>query len=215
MTENLAGYIDHTLLKPEATGADIVRLCAEAREHKFAAVCINPVYVRTAIEQLRGSAVKVCTVVGFPLGANTTAVKAFEAAEAVENGAAEIDMVINIGALKDGAEDYVYGDIAAVVKAAAGRTVKVILETALLTAAEKTLACRLAEKAGAHFVKTSTGYGPGGATVADIRLLRENVEAVIGIKASGGISTRQAAMELIAAGATRIGTSDGVALIKG
>jgi len=212
---NLAGYIDHTLLKPEATAEDIARLCAEARRYNFAAVCVNPVYVKTAREQLRGSGVRVSAVVGFPLGATTAAVKAFEAGEAVDGGADEIDMVIHVGALKSGAVDYIHDEIAAVVKAARGRPVKVILETGLLTDDEKIAACRAAKKAGAHYVKTSTGFGPGGATAADVRLMRDAVGPGVGIKASGGIRTREAALEMISAGATRIGTSSGVAIIKG
>lgn len=213
MTENIARYIDHTLLKPEATKQDIIALCAEAVKYGFAAVCINPSFVPLARARLRGSGVKICTVVGFPLGATTTAVKEFETAEAVTNGADEIDMVINIGALKSGDEAYVAAEIAAVVKAARGRTVKVILETALLTAAEKKLACRLAAQAGARFVKTSTGFGPGGATIADVRLLRESIGPGLEVKASGGVRTREAALQMIGAGATRIGTSSGVAIV--
>ena len=213
MTENLSAYIDHTNLKPEATTGDILKLCAEAARFGFAAVCINPCHVKTAVKALQGTAVKVCTVIGFPLGATTSAVKAFEAAEAVAAGATEVDMVLNIGALKERDEAYVAADIAAVVEAARGCTVKVILETALLTAEEKVLACRLARQAGAHFVKTSTGFGPGGATVGDIRLLREAMGPDLGVKASGGVRTRQEAQEMIAAGATRIGTSAGVAIV--
>ncbi len=214
MTENMAGYIDHTLLKPEATKADIIKLCAEAKRYTFAAVCINPCYVSTAHEQLRESAVKVCTVIGFPLGAATTVVKAFEAAEAVANGAAEIDMVINIGAVKERAKDYVVNDIAAVVQASRGNSVKVIIETALLSDDEKVWACRLAEKAGARFVKTSTGFSTGGATVADVRLMRETVGPEMGIKASGGVRTLQDAREMISAGARRIGTSSGIIIVN-
>ncbi|HOL17072.1 MAG TPA: deoxyribose-phosphate aldolase [Bacillota bacterium] len=214
MTEKLSAYIDHTNLKPEATTEDILKLCAEAARYEFAAVCVNPCHVQTAVKALQGTPVKVCTVIGFPLGATTTAVKAFEAGEAVAAGAAEVDMVINIGALKGGDEAYVQADIAAVVEAARGRTVKVILETALLTAEEKVLACRLARRAGAHFVKTSTGFGPGGATVEDIMLMREAVGPDLGVKASGGVRTRQAALQMINAGATRIGTSSGVAIIS-
>ena len=215
MTEDLAGYIDHTLLKPEATEADILRLCREAIHYRFKTVCVNPAYVRTACAALQGSPVGVCTVIGFPLGATTTAVKAFEAAEAVAGGAAEIDMVINVGMLKSGRADYVKAEVAAVVEAAAGRTVKVILETGLLSEAEKLLACRLAREGGAHFVKTSTGFCPGGATVSDVRLLREAGGPAMGVKASGGVRTREAALALLAAGATRIGTSSGIAIING
>ncbi|NLZ33131.1 MAG: deoxyribose-phosphate aldolase [Firmicutes bacterium] len=212
---DLARYIDHTLLKPEATAKDIARLCDEARRYNFAAVCVNPVYVDHACRLLRGSGVRVCTVVGFPLGASTPAAKAFEAGEAVARGADEIDMVIHVGALKSGDVKHVREEIAAVVEAARGRTVKVILETGLLTDEEKIAACRAAKEAGAHFVKTSTGFGPGGATAADVRLMREAVGAGMGVKAAGGIRTREAALEMIAVGATRIGTSSGVAIIEG
>jgi deoxyribose-phosphate aldolase len=215
MSERIAQYIDHTLLKPEATRAEIVKLCREALDNRFYSVCINPSYVRTAVEELKGSAVKVCAVIGFPLGATTTAVKAFEAGEAVENGAAEVDMVIHVGALKTGNEQYVRDDIFAVVRAAKGKTVKVIIETGLLSNEEKVLACRLAKEAGAHFVKTSTGFGPGGASIADVQLMRETVGPEIGIKASGGVRTPEAARQMIEAGATRIGTSSGVIIVKG
>lgn len=210
----MAGYIDHTLLKPEATGDDITRLCQEAVENNFYAVCINPSYVKLAADILKVSAVKVAAVVGFPLGATTTATKAFETAEAVENGAAEIDMVIHIGALKSGDSKYVLTDIQAVVKAAKGNPVKVIIETGLLDEGEKVLACRLAREAGAAFVKTSTGFGPGGATVADVQLMRETVGPELGIKASGGVRTPGAAREMIEAGANRIGTSSGLVIVK-
>ena len=214
MSENMAGYIDHTLLKPEATEAQIGELCREAVKFNFFSVCINPSYVKTAAQALQGSAVRVCCVVGFPLGATTTAVKAFETAEAVENGAAEIDMVIHVGALKEKKEDYVTADIAAVVKAAAGCPVKVIIETGLLTEDEKVLACMLAKKAGASYVKTSTGFGPGGATIADIMLMRETVGPKLGVKASGGVRDLDAALQMIKAGATRIGTSSGVSIVE-
>jgi deoxyribose-phosphate aldolase len=214
MSENMAGYIDHTLLKPEATEAQIEELCREAVKYSFYSVCINPSYVKTAAKSLQGSAVRICCVIGFPLGATTTAVKAFEAAEAVENGAAEIDMVIHVGALKDKREEYVMSDIAAVVKAAAGCPVKVIIETGLLTEDEKVLACKLAKKAGASYVKTSTGFGPGGATVADVLLMRETVGPDLGVKASGGVRDLDAALQMIEAGATRIGTSSGVSIVK-
>jgi len=210
----MARYIDHTLLKPEATRSEVVRLCREAIENGFYSVCINPSYVQTAALELQGSDVRVCAVVGFPLGATTTAVKAFEASEAVKNGAAEIDMVIHIGALKSGEEKYVFDDIAAVVGAAEGTIVKVIIETGLLTNEEKILACRLAKEAGAHFVKTSTGFGPGGATIGDIQLMRETVGQQVGIKASGGVRTAEAARQMIEAGASRIGTSSGLVIIK-
>lgn len=214
MSESMASYIDHTLLKPEATRAEVIRLCREALENRFYAVCINPAYVSTAVEELQGSLVKVCAVIGFPLGATTTAVKAFEAAEAVESGAAEVDMVIHVGALKGGEEQYVLDDISAVVRAAKGKIVKVIIETGLLTAGEKIIACRLAKEGGAHFVKTSTGFGPGGATIADVQLMRETVGPAMGVKASGGVRTPEAARRMIEAGADRIGTSSGLIIIK-
>ncbi|HSW36460.1 MAG TPA: deoxyribose-phosphate aldolase [Candidatus Limnocylindrales bacterium] len=214
MSENMASYIDHTLLKPEATGEEIIRLCREAIANRFYSVCVNPSYVKTAYAELRHTQVKICVVVGFPLGATTTAVKAFETREAVSDGAAEIDMVIHIGALKSGDQKYVLDDIAAVVEAAGGNTVKVIIETGLLNDKEKILACQLAEKAGAGFVKTSTGFGPGGATIADIQLMREAVGSKLGVKASGGVRTLVAARELINAGATRLGTSSGVSIIN-
>ncbi len=212
MSENIAAYIDHTLLKPEATRADIVHLCREARQSGFFSVCVNSSYVKIAAAELAGSAVKVCAVVGFPLGASTTATKAFEAAEAVESGAEEIDMVMHLGALKGGDEKYLLEDIAAVVRASGGKIVKVIIETGLLNNQEKILACRLASEAGAGFVKTSTGFGPGGATVADIELIRETVGLTQGIKASGGVRTLETALQMIEAGATRIGTSSGITI---
>jgi len=214
MSERMAGYIDHTLLKPEASREDIVKLCREALENSFYSVCINPSYVKTAVRELAGSKVKVCAVIGFPLGATTTAVKAFETAEAVAGGAEEIDMVIHIGALKSREEKYVLDDITAVVEAAKGKLVKVIIETGLLNEEEKKLACILIEKAGAHIIKSSTGFGPGGATVADIELIRETVGPGMGIKASAGVRTLDAARQMIKAGATRIGTSSGVNIIR-
>ncbi|MGM0687964.1 MAG: deoxyribose-phosphate aldolase [Bacillota bacterium] len=215
MSFKLAGYIDHTLLKPEATGRDIVKLCKEAVEYSFYAVCINPSYVNTAVKELQGSPVKVCAVVGFPLGVTSTTVKAFEAVEAVDGGAEEIDMVIHVGALKEGSTRYVIDDLSAVVKAVKGKTVKVIIETGLLDKEEKITACRLVKESGAGFVKTSTGFGPGGATIADIQLMRETVGPDLGVKASGGIRTAKAAREMIEAGADRIGTSSGIAIIQG
>lgn len=214
LSETMASYIDHTLLKPEATEEQVLVLCAEARKHNFYSVCINSSYVRLAARALQGSAVKVCAVVGFPLGATTTATKAFEAREAVANGASEIDMVIHVGALKSGNDQYVADDIAAVVEAAGGNIIKVIIETGLLTDQEKISACRLAEQAGAHFVKTSTGFGPGGATIADVQLMRETVGLHLGVKASGGVRTPEAARQMIEAGATRIGTSSGIAIVE-
>ena len=212
---DLARYIDHTLLKPEATRADIEKLCAEARRYSFAAVCVNPVYVKPAARYLRGSSVGLCAVVGFPLGAAGAAVKAFETERAVADGASEIDMVAHIGALKEGREESLLEEIGAVVRAASGRPVKVILETALLSDGEKITACRAARQGGAKFVKTSTGFGPGGATARDVRLLKEAVGTGLEVKASGGVRTREAALEMIAAGAARIGTSSGVVIIGG
>jgi len=214
MSEEMSSYIDHTLLKPEATREDIIRLCREAVKYKFYSVCINPSHVLTAARELQNTGVKVCAVVGFPLGATTTEVKAFEAAEAVDNGADEIDMVIHIGALKSGDQDYVRNDIAAVVRAAKKSPVKVIIETGLLSENEKKLACSLASEAGAAFVKTSTGFGPGGASIADIQLMRETIGPEVGIKASGGVRTAEIAREMIKAGAARIGTSSGPALVN-
>lgn len=210
----LAGYIDHTLLKADATVADIERLCAEAAEYHFAAVCVNPVYVELAAHLLAGSGVKVATVIGFPLGATFTAVKVLETREAVLRKADEIDMVMNIAAAKAGLWDAVTDDIRQIVAAAEGKPVKVILETAVLTDGEKRRACEAALAAGAHYVKTSTGFGPGGATEADVRLLRTAVGEHAGVKASGGIRTKQQAELMIAAGATRLGTSAGAALTR-
>lgn len=216
---SLARYIDHTLLQPTATASDIARLCAEAREHGFYSVCVNGCWVVTAAELLAGTDVKVAAVVGFPLGAMASAAKAAEAQMAVAAGAAEIDMVLNVGLLKGGSDDAVTADVAAVVDAAVATDpaaiVKVIIETGLLTDEEKVRACRLAVAGGAHFVKTSTGFGPGGATVEDVRLMRETVGAGIGVKASGGVRTADAAWAMIAAGATRLGTSSGVKLVQG
>lgn len=214
---DLARYIDHTLLKPDATAADIDHLCAEAAEHHFAAVCINPTWVRRAAESLRGTGVAVASVVGFPFGAATTEVKAFETRRAIRDGAREIDMVINIGALKSGMLDLVREDIAGVSDACheAGATNKVIIETALLTDEEKVLACRLAQQAKADMVKTSTGYATGGATASDVALMRETVGPGMGVKAAGGIRTAEDVQAMIAAGATRIGASAGVRIVAG
>ncbi|MBN2498892.1 MAG: deoxyribose-phosphate aldolase [Deltaproteobacteria bacterium] len=212
----IAGLIDHTLLKPDATEADIRRLCAEAREHSFASVCVNPAWVALSAQLLAGSPVKVCTVIGFPLGATTPTAKAIETRDAIANGATEIDMVINVGALKSGDDELVKRDIEAVVQAARGQAlVKVILETALLSREEKVKACLLAKMAGADFVKTSTGFSSGGATVEDIALMRETVGPDMGVKASGGIRDRQTADAMVAAGATRIGASASVAIAAG
>lgn len=214
MKQPLAAYIDHTLLKPEATQADIIKLCHEAIEHQFAAVCVNPQWVKLATQQLKDSNVGIATVVGFPLGATTTFTKVAETRDAIANGATEIDMVLNIGALKSGEELTVYHDIKQVVFAANQQaSVKVIIETALLTEAEKVLACNLAKEAGADYVKTSTGFAQGGATIADVQLMREVVGPQIGVKASGGIRDRATAEAMLAAGATRIGTSSGVKIV--
>ena len=210
----LASYIDHTLLKPEATESQIRALCAEARQWRFASVCVNPRWAATAAEELRGSRVKVCTVIGFPLGASVSAVKEFEARRAVADGADELDMVVSVGDLKAGRDEYVRSDIAAVVRGAQGRTVKVIIEACLLTDEEKARACRLAAAAGADFVKTSTGLSKGGATVHDVALMRAVVGPDVGVKAAGGIHTRAEAEEMIAAGATRIGASAGAAICR-
>jgi deoxyribose-phosphate aldolase len=212
----VAGYIDHTLLKPEATRAEIEKLCQEARTYNFASVCVNPVWVKECAFDLYGSPVKVCTVVGFPLGATLADVKAYETRRAIFDGATEIDMVVNIGALKSGDNDTVKRDISAVVEAAhdACAIVKVIIETALLTDEEKIRACLLAKDAAADFVKTSTGFSKGGATVADIELMRRTVGAEIGVKAAGGVRDLASAREMIAAGATRIGASAGVKIVQ-
>ena len=216
---SLARYIDHTLLKPEATPAQIAQLCAEAREHAFAAVCINPVNVAQAAELLKGTPVAVCTVVGFPLGASLAEVKAYEAQQALNQGAAEVDMVINIGALKAGLFDLVRDEIALMVRTCKAHSrpalVKVIIEACLLTDDEKVRACQIAQAAGADFVKTSTGFSTGGATLADVALMRRTVGPAMGVKAAGGVRTRADAEAMIAAGATRIGTSSGVKLVQG
>lgn len=214
---DLARYIDHTLLKPDATAEEIDVLCDEALEYGFASVCINPTWVKRSAERLRGSAVKVCTVIGFPLGANTPDVKAAEARRALRDGAREVDMVINVGALKSGLDELVRKDIERVVDAAheSGAICKVILETALLTDEEKVVASALAKKAKADFVKTSTGFAGGGATVYDVALMRETVGPEMGVKASGGVRTLEDAEDMIAAGATRIGASAGVQIVGG
>ena len=212
----LAKYIDHTLLKPDAKKEAIEKLCLEAKEYGFASVCVNPTWVPLAAEILKDSDVKVCTVIGFPLGATTPEVKRFETENAIQNGAEEVDMVINIGALKSGEDELVKRDIKAVVEAAKGKAlVKVIIETCLLTEDEKVRACKLSVEAGADYVKTSTGFSTGGATVEDIKLMRETVGPNIGVKASGGVRTLQDAKAMIEAGATRIGASSGIAIVKG
>lgn len=214
---DLAQYIDHTLLSADATAEDIDRLCDEAEKYGFASVCINPTWVKRAATRLRGTGVPVCTVIGFPLGATSTDVKAMEARRALRDGAREVDMVINVGALKSGDEETVYNDIVRVVDAAheVGAVCKVILETALLTDEEKVIASALAKRARADFVKTSTGFGPGGATVYDVALMRETVGPEMGVKASGGVRTADDAEDMIAAGATRIGASAGVQIVSG
>lgn len=211
----LAKLIDHTLLKPEATRAEIDQLCAEAKQYGFASVCVHPFRVAQCAELLKGSEVKVCTVIGFPLGANRAEVKALETVRACADGAGEIDMVLNIGAVKDTNWAAVENEISSVVKAAQGRTVKVILETCLLSKDEIRTACATCEIAGADFVKTSTGFGKSGATVEDVTLMREVVGDRLGVKASGGVRDVQTMRAMVAAGATRIGTSNGVAIVKG
>ena len=208
-------YIDHTLLKPESTQEQIDHLLSEAVEYQFTSVCVNPTWVAHCAKTLAGTGVKVCTVVGFPLGANTSSVKAFETKDAIANGADEIDMVINVGQLKSGQYEVVKADIRAVVEASQDKLVKVIIETCLLTNDEKVKACQLAVSAGADFVKTSTGFSAAGATVEDIVLMRETVGPNIGVKAAGGARSYEDAEAFIEAGATRIGTSSGVAIVSG
>ena len=208
-------YIDHTLLKPDASQEQIETLIEEAKKYDFASVCVNPTWVSFAAQALKGTDVKVCTVIGFPLGANTPELKAFETSDAIQNGANEIDMVINIGALKSRNFDLVERDIRAVVEAAKGTLVKVIIETCLLTDDEKVKACQIAQKAGADFVKTSTGFSTGGATVEDVALMRKTVGPDMGVKASGGARSYEDALAFIKAGATRIGASSGVAIMEG
>lgn len=212
----LARMVDHTILKPEATPAEIDKLCEEAIEYGFASVCVNPGYVALAKERLGNTAVKVCTVIGFPLGATTTGSKVHEAEEAISNGAQEVDMVINVGRLKSGDLGFVEDDIRAVVDAAHKHSTvaKVIIETCLLTDTEKEVACRTAKKAGADFVKTSTGFSKGGATPADVALMRRVVGPSMGIKASGGVRSYADAVLMIENGATRIGTSSGVKIVQ-
>ena len=215
--QELARYIDHTLLKPDATYAQIAQLCEEARQYGFATVCVNPVHVRLCAQLLRGSGVGVCSVVGFPLGATPTNVKCYETQQAINDGATEIDMVIHIGALKSKDYDLVREDIAAVVRTCHnhGAICKVIIEAALLTDDEKIKACQLAKEAGADYVKTSTGFGPGGATLHDVMLMRQTVGPDMGIKAAGGIRTYQDAVAMLKAGATRIGASASLKIIEG
>lgn len=213
----LAKYIDHTLLKPEASEADILRVCQEAAEHHFKSVCVNPVWVSTVNRALLGTGVLTCAVIGFPLGASNTDVKVFEARGATMDGADEIDMVINIAAARAMDKDALVADISAVAEVVHGEDsiLKVIIETSLLNDAEKVLACQAAVEAGADFVKTSTGFNGGGATAADVALMRATVGPDIGVKASGGVRSLETAQEMIAAGATRIGTSSGIAIVTG
>ena len=213
----LAHTIDHTLLKPEATHDQIAQLCFEARKHGFASVCVNPAHVKLCAELLKGSGIPVCTIIGFPLGATPTDVKVFEAQQAIRDGSLELDMVINVGALKSREYELVERDIASVARAchAGDALLKVIIEAALLTDEEKVIACQLAKVAGADFVKTSTGFGPGGATAEDVALMRRVVGPVMGVKAAGGIRTYEDAQKMIAAGASRIGASASVKIIAG
>ena len=212
----MAKYIDHTILKPDASLAQVKKVCDEAKEYNFASVCVNTGYVKFVAEQLAGTDVKPCVVVGFPLGACTTEAKAFEAKDAIEKGAKEVDMVINIGAIKSNDWDLVEKDIAALVDTCKGKALlKVILETCLLTDDEKVKACQICKKVGADFVKTSTGFSTGGATVEDVKLMRETVGPEMGVKASGGVRTYEDAVAMIKAGASRLGTSSGVAIVSG
>lgn len=207
--------IDHTLLKADATREQILKVCAEARQYKFASVCVNPTWVATVAGELQGSGVKTCTVIGFPLGATTSFAKAAETRDAIANGADEVDMVINIGALKAGEDRLVEDDVRAVVQAAGGRLVKCIIEAAMLSDEEVVRACQLAVKGGIDFVKTSTGFGPGGATVHHVALMRKTVGDQIGVKASGGIHDFPSAVALIEAGANRIGASASIKIMEG
>ncbi|MBT2285508.1 deoxyribose-phosphate aldolase [Paenibacillus polymyxa] len=208
--------IDHTLLRADATQSEMAKLTEEAKQYQFASVCVNPGWVAYAAEQLQGSGVDICTVIGFPLGASTSETKAFETKDAIAKGATEVDTVINISALKDGKDDYVEQDIRVVVEAAAGKAlVKVIIETCLLTDEEKVRACQAAVRAGADFVKTSTGFSTGGATPEDIALMRRTVGPDVGVKASGGVRSLEDMQKMIEAGATRIGASSGVKIMQG
>ncbi|WP_313973228.1 deoxyribose-phosphate aldolase [uncultured Selenomonas sp.] len=212
----LAKYIDHTLLKTDAQRADVTKLIEEAKAYHFASVCVSPIWVSYVSEALRDTGIKTCTVIGFPQGATPSAVKAFETKQAVADGADEVDMVIAVGKLKDGDDAYVKADIEAVVRAARGKALtKVIIETCLLTDEEKRRACLLAKEAGADFVKTSTGFAAGGATAADVKLMRESVGEAMGVKAAGGVRSRADAEAMLAAGATRLGTSSGVKIVEG
>lgn len=212
----IAKMIDHTILKAEATESEIIKLCKEAIHYNFASVCVNPSMVPVAAKELKGTHVKVCTVIGFPLGATTTEVKAFETKDVIEKGATEVDMVINVGKLKERNLEYVKNDIKAVVEAAKGKALtKVIIETCLLTEEEKIIACKLSKEVGADFVKTSTGFSTGGATVEDIKLMRETVGPEMGVKASGGVRSKKDALAMIENGATRIGASASIAICEG
>lgn len=214
--EEIEKIIDHTILKADAKAEKVKQLCTEALENGFASVCVNPCNVTLAAEMLKGSGVKVCTVIGFPLGATTSQVKAYETEEAIKNGAEEVDMVINIGRLKDKDYDYVREDIKAVVNTAKGKALtKVIIETCLLTDEEKVMSCKLAKEVGADFVKTSTGFSTGGATIEDIKIMRETVGKDIGVKASGGVHNFLQAKAMVDAGATRIGASASIAICEG
>ncbi|HCL4557691.1 deoxyribose-phosphate aldolase [Clostridium botulinum] len=210
----LSKYIDHTLLKPQATEKDILKLIEEAKTYDFASVCVNPSWVKLAYENLKDTDVKVCTVVGFPLGATSTASKVYETKVAIEDGADEIDMVISVGQLKSGNDEYVKEEIKKIVETSKNKLVKVIIETCLLTEEEKVKACTLSKEAGADYVKTSTGFSTGGAKPEDIKLMRETVGKNMGVKASGGIHTREEMEVMIENGATRIGASCGVELVK-
>ena len=213
---DLAKHIDHTLLRTDAQRADAAKLVEEAKAYHFASVCVSPIWVSFVSEALRDTGVKTCTVIGFPQGATPSAVKAFETKQAIADGADEVDMVIAVGKLKDGDDAYVKSDIEAVVRAARGKALtKVIIEACLLTDEEKRRACLLAKEAGADFVKTSTGFAAGGATAADVRLMRESVGESMGVKAAGGIRSRADAEAMLAAGATRLGTSSGVKIVEG
>lgn len=212
---DLNKYIDHTLLKQDATKEQILELIAQAKQYNFASVCVNPTWVKLAREELRDSDVKVCTVIGFPLGATLSEVKAFETKQVVSNGADEVDMVINIGELKSGNLQYVEEDIKAVVEASGDKLVKVIIEACLLSEEEKVAACQASVRAGADFVKTSTGFSTGGATIDDVKLMRQVVGGAVGVKAAGGARTREDALNFIKAGANRIGTSAGIAIMEG
>ncbi|KHE70118.1 deoxyribose-phosphate aldolase [Halobacillus sp. BBL2006] len=216
MEQNLAKMIDHTQLKPDTPKEKITQICEEAKEHHFASVCVNPHWVENCFDILKDTDVKVCTVIGFPLGATTKETKAFETRQAIEKGATEVDMVINVGELKSGNTDVVQADIEAVVREAEGKAlVKVIIETSLLSEDEKVTASKLAKAAGADYVKTSTGFSGGGATVEDISLMRKTVGPDMGVKASGGVRDYEGAKAMIEAGATRIGASSGIAIVNG